>query len=82
MGIKDKLYFLPSLGVRNSHNIGSKFTSSFELQIWYVGNQWGVNMGYACHWGTNQCPETLDNTWEWAVDGGWANDPEAKVVCA
>ena len=41
-------------------------------------------MGYAIHWGKTQCPENLDNTWEWwnwEADE-WTTDPEAKFVCS
>ena len=52
------------------------------LQAWYIGNQFDVNMGYAfnqCQ--IVQCPEDLDQCWQWTDGESWIDDPEAKFTC-
>ena len=53
------------------------------LQAWYIGNQFDVNMGYAYN-GCQivQCPEDLDQCWQWTDGEEWIDDPEAKFTCA
>ena len=51
--------------------------------MWFVGDDLGTNVGYAVASGAAQCPEDLDNTWEyWDFKlREWVNDPTAKFIC-
>ena len=54
--------------------------------MWYIGDKFGENLAYAWNRGTAQCPEELNNVWEWynweEGNGVMVLDPEAEVVCA
>ena len=55
-----------------------------SLQLWYVGDTPGVNLGYAMNQDNiPKCPEMLANVWKWwDWDAGvWTLDELAGVRC-
>ncbi|XP_059094220.1 uncharacterized protein LOC131889199 [Tigriopus californicus] len=54
-----------------------------SLQIWFIGDSVGSNVGYASNPGTAMCPEDIAATWDaWSPNANeWLLDPMAKMNC-
>ena len=52
-----------------------------DLSLWYIGNQVGVNMGFAMNTDDAKCPENLAKTWKWTDGGSWILDDTAEMTC-
>ena len=55
-----------------------------SLQLWYIGDDPGVNMGYAMNQDSNpKCPEHLANVWKWWnwAEDEWTLDNLANIKC-
>lgn len=51
--------------------------------VWYIGDYFDNNGGYALNKGDDQCPEDLQIMWQWWnwEEEQWTFDPEAKARC-
>lgn len=80
------LYYYPPLLVCHGQDNQIEcltIKSNLSMQMWYIGNEPNVNMGFAYNRGTLSCPVHLGPIWEywdWERDG-WVMDPQAKMTC-
>ena len=62
----------------------SSLSILIHLQIWYLGDNYGVNLGYAMYRETDICPEDFGQYWyyyDFENTGDWALDETVTVHC-